>query len=344
MNSFGRKEVLFTPESIPDLIRLDYADCKYPPSENVIRAIKQEAKNVNLYPPEDYSKLLNIIAKYNNVDTSNLILSNGSDELIDLIIRVFGRTVLIPIPTFSQYERFSKINGSNIILRNCLKDNEYILNFRDKDLKRASLIFICDPNNPTGNIIPKQKIEYVIKNTNAVVVVDECYFEYTNKTCSDLVYKFNNLIILRSLSKTFGLAGLRLGYAISNKKIIDDLLKIKQVFNVNRLATVAAIAVLKDIDYYKGIIKKIEKNRKKLAGLLKRKRIKPFPSETNFLLVKFKSKSDGLDFCNNLRRNGILVFSGSSPDFSGLDDSYIRITVGTEKDNNILMKVLDKIL
>jgi histidinol-phosphate aminotransferase len=341
VNLFGKKASTFTSLSGP-LVRLDYADCKYPPCDEVKRAIIEELNRINLYPDENYGKLREEIAIYNNVKKENILVSNGSDELIDLIIRVFGKTVLIPIPTFSQYERFARINGSEIILRNCL-ENGYSIKFTEDDLKRATLIFVCNPNNPTGNLIPKEEISRIIKNTDAVVAVDECYFEYCGVTCSDLIEECKNLVILRSLSKTFALAGLRLGYAISNDKIIQKLEKIKQVFNVNRLAEVAGITSLRNLSYYRNLIKKIESNRYKLERFLKKKKINVFPSYTNFLLIKLKNEKEGMFLYKELKKRGIYVFLGSSPDFSGLDNSFIRITIGTEKENDYLLKNIKEI-
>ena len=338
---FGERVKPFTRSSSP-FVRLDYADCKYPPCDKVKRAIIEELNRINLYPDENYERLRREIATYNNVNKKNILVTNGSDELVDLIVRGFGKTVLIPIPTFSQYERFARINGSKIILRNCL-ENEYSIKFTEDDLKKATLIFICNPNNPTGNLIPKEQILRITKNTNAVVAVDECYFEYCDVTCSDFVGEYDNLIVLRSLSKTFALAGLRLGYAISNKEIIKKLEGMKQVFNVNKLAEAAGIASLRNLQYYKDTIRKIEKSRSKLERFLKKKKIKTFPSCTNFLLTKLDNEKESMFLYEELKKRRICVFLGSSPDFSGLDDSFIRITIGTKKQNDYLLKNLKEI-
>ncbi|GAG35499.1 unnamed protein product, partial [marine sediment metagenome] len=209
---------------------------KYPLPEEMLKELSEELKDINRYPSGgEYTKLRQVLAEYVGVKMENILPTNGSDEVIEIVSRAYKGEVLIPIPTFSQYEVSADRGGLSKILVNCLHDGAYSLNYSIQQLDKASLVWICNPNNPTGTSIPREKIVNILQKTKGMVVVDECNYEYLGETVADLIDKYENLIISRSFSKNFGLAGLRLGFAISNPQNIEKLAAFGQYFRVNRI-------------------------------------------------------------------------------------------------------------
>jgi histidinol-phosphate aminotransferase len=275
-------------------LRMDISESRFPPSPKVIEAIRSVAGRVNEYPDPSSWILRKALAKYNNVDSDNIIVGNGSDEIIDLISRAFlgkGDKIITFIPTFSQYEWSAEILGAHAVKIPSLSDRKYVIRPEkavDKISPTTKIIWICNPNNPTGNIISQDCINQILDSVrrSVIVAVDECYFEFSGQTSLNLLDEYENLIIVRSLSKTFCLAGLRVGYAISDTEIIKNVWKVKQPFNVNLIAQTAAIAALKDIKYYKDVWLKLAMERKYVIEKLREiERVEILPSTTNFLLL-----------------------------------------------------------
>lgn len=326
------------------LIRLDYADIKYGPPKRLVKALCKDLENINLYPREIYIKLKKELAKYCGVKPENIVMTNGSDEAIDLVTATFRKTVLIPTPTFVEYESAARRNRCNIITKNCFKRNTYKIDYSKNDLKRANLVWICNPNNPTGTLIPKETIVKILKNTNALVAIDECYYEFSKKTVIDLINKYKNLIVIRSFSKGFGLAGLRLGYIIANRKVIRKIERNRPLFNVNRISAMAGYLALKEKKYYKSVVKNIIAERNRLTKFLTKKGLKVFESDTNFILIKFNNIKTAKTIYKKLKNKKVYTFPSWISEFTGFKGPFIRITIGTEKEMKVLVKYLNEIL
>jgi len=315
-------------------IKLASNENDYGPSEKVIAAIKDKAGDIFRYPYKD-ELVKEKISKYcgNLIDTENIILGNGSDELIELIIKTFQSPYMGFYPSFVEYNRVSKI--FNEIYYEIPLNDDFTFNcekfINDEKFEKARVVFLCSPNNPTGGIIERKDIEKILK-FNKVVVVDEAYYEFSNLTCIDLTDEYENLIVLRTMAKAFGIAGLRMGYGISNKEIIKFLHKVKPPFNVNILAHEAALAALNDISFMKKNVERIINSRKILSDILSRK-FKVFESHTNFLFIDV-SPYTAQEFFEDLYEKKIIVRPFGKLD--GFKGEYIRITVGTEKENEIL--------
>jgi len=304
---------------------------KYPLPEEMLRELAEELKDINLYPSGgDYIELRQILAKYMGVKIENIFPTNGSDEVIEIVSRAFKGEVLIPIPTFSQYEASADRGGLSKILVNCLHNGEYTINYSAQQLKSASLIWICNPNNPTGTRIPREKIIDILQRAEGMVVVDECNYEYLGETIVDLIDKYENLIISRSFSKNYGLAGLRLGFAISNLQNIKKLAAFGQHFSVNRIAEKSAGKVLKYSDYYQEAWGKIKKVRDKFVKQINKLGFFAYDSKANFVLVEFKDNRETEKVWKHLKENDIYTLPGWENEFSGLDDQFIRFTIGEE--------------
>ncbi len=314
---------------------------KYPLPAEMLDELSEELKNINLYPSGgEYAKLRQVLAEYIGVKIENVLPTNGSDEVIEIISRAYKGEVLIPIPTFSQYEASADRGGLSKILVNCLHDGVYSLNYSVQQLDKASLVWICNPNNPTGTRVPREKIMDILQRAEGMVVVDECNYEYLGETVVDLIDKYENLIISRSFSKNFGLAGLRLGFAISNPQNIKKLAIFCQYFRVNRMAEKAAGKVLKYLDYYQEVWGKMKKVRDKFVRQINELGFFAYDSQANFVLVEFKNKEETERVWKYLKEKGIYTLAGWENEFSGLGDQFIRFTIGDEWEMDKVIKVL----
>jgi len=316
---------------------------KYPLPEEMLRELSEELKDINRYPSGgEYTKLRQVLAEYVEVKMENILPTNGSDEVIEIVTRAYKGEVLIPIPTFSQYEASADRGGLSKILVNCLHNGVYSLNYSAEQLEKASLVWICNPNNPTGTRITRKRIIDILQRVKGMVVVDECNYEYLGETVADLIGKYKNLIISRSFSKNFGLAGLRLGFAISNPQNMKKLAAFGQHFRVNRMAEKAAAKVLKYLDYYQEIWEKIKKVRDKFARQINELGFFAYNSKANFVLVEFKNKKETERVWKYLKEKGIYALAGWENEFSGLKDQFIRFNIGEEWEMDKVMEILTK--
>lgn len=328
-------------------IDLEVADLKFSAPPPVIRELRKEISQINLYPSGDYLELKKAFCDYLGpklgFGPENVVFGNGLDEIIDLISRVWGNVNLIPIPTFSQYGQAARRSNQRVIRIDMMKEGEYKLHFDERLLRKASLVWICNPNNPTGNLILREKIEEIIDNSAGMVAVDECYFEYTGETVVDLIKEYSNLIVLRSFSKNFGIAGLRLGAAISKPENIRRMEKVRQPFNVNRMAERAGLTVLKYKGEFKKIWEKVLRIGRKFAAEVDEIGYRTFDVNANFVLVDFFSEDKARRIIRELEEKGIRACPGwSEVDFDGKLNSCIRFAIGSENDMRSVLEVLKR--
>ncbi|WP_185864632.1 histidinol-phosphate transaminase [Blattabacterium cuenoti] len=306
----------------------------------------------NRYPDPLQEKLKKKISYIKNIDSSKIFLGNGSDEIIDLIYRIFScpgkDNVIIFPPTYGMYEVSGRIHGVNIIKIPLIKE-KYQLNL--KEIKKVisdssnsfiknKIIFICSPNNPTGNDIIKEDIKLVIKKFSGIVVIDEAYIDFSSKkSILNEIDNFPNLIVLQTLSKSWGLAGLRIGIAIASKAIISWMNKIKFPYNVSINSQEIAIKALENKDLFFYNLKNILSEREYLKNSLKNIPIidKVYPSSSNFFLVKINSPS--IHLYKYLINNKIIVRDRSKVI---LCENCLRITVGTHEENECLINNIEK--
>tara|TARA_B110000438_G_scaffold202879_1_gene194536 strand:+ start:6149 stop:7231 length:1083 start_codon:yes stop_codon:yes gene_type:complete len=299
--------------------------------------------NIHEYPDPNQKLLRKSLSKYTGKKIDQLVAGSGSDELIDILIRIFldqGDKLIDAQPTFGMYEFFAKIQGANVVSvprdENFNLDLESILNQIDKSTK---MIFLASPNNPTGNLASLKEIKTLLES-ELIVVVDETYFEFANKSYSGLIDDYENLVILRSFSKWAGLAGLRIGYAISNPKLIQRMLLIKQPYNINSAAEQVAILAM---NKKKNLLTKVEiliEQKELIFEFLKNKKgLKAYPSSANFILCDF-GQYDSNDVFNQLAQKGIFVRKFSNK----LISNCLRISSGTPDQTGKLLQVLDNII
>lgn len=340
-NNLIRLRVYETPE-IPCEIKLDAQENPYPLRANIRNKISKTLKPVllNRYPDPEAKELKKIIADQIGVKVKNIMLGNGSDELIQTIITTFGgyrRKVLFPVPTFSMYGIITMALGQIPIEVPLQSDFDLDINAIISAIKkeRPKVIFLSYPNNPTGNCFSEEKIITIIKKSNSAVVLDEAYFDFSGKTFLPLIRKYENLIILRTLSK-IGLAALRIGILIARPEIVKEINKVRLPYNVNSLSQAAAKVVLENSDVINKQISAIIKERERLyRKLLRIKGIRPFPTEANFILFRTDKNADRV--YQELIKRGILIRNMNQ---KGLMLNCLRVTLGTPYENRRFLEAL----
>ena len=314
---------------------LIYLDANESPFEN----------GINRYPDNKHKNLKTVISKNKNINVNQVVFGNGTDEILDLIVRVFcnpnkDKIITLP-PTYGMYDIIAKTNeveNIEIPLKSDFSiDTEKILSLKTSNIK---ILFLCSPNNPTGNSFDTNELTDLIKGFNGIVVVDEAYIDFSSKqSLISLINDNNNLIITQTMSKAYGMAGIRLGMGFSNQKIINYLNKIKPPYNINVLTERKALKELNNIDEIKKNIDLVLNQRKLLISCLEKLDFidKIYKSDANFLLVKV----DNADFrYNQLLEKGIIVRNRSN---QPLCQNCLRITIGTENENKSLIKILNQL-
>ena len=317
-------------------------------NENSMGSTFTEIKDLNLnrYPDPHQNDLRELIGNHLNIAKENLFFGVGSDEIIDLLIRIFCEPkkdkIVIPEPTYGMYRVSADINNVRVVSvllnDNIQIDTEEIEKNYSDDVK---IIFLCSPNNPAGNLLNKDDVLELCKKYNSIIIVDEAYIDFTEDgSVIDEVKNYPNLVVMRTFSKAWGLAGVRLGYCAANEEIIKLLFKVKAPYNINTLTRFVLMKALKNEklrnSYIKSIIDERENLRQelgKLNGVLK-----IFDSDANFLLIKC---TDPKNVLQKLANKGIIIRDRSDqPKLAGC----LRISIGTEEQNEILLTALKEIL
>lgn len=350
MNKFNLQSIIrdnikklrpYQAKEIPCRIKLDANESPFPVKLSEI--VKEINIPLNRYPDPDALKLKKAISKRLKFNVNNIMIGNGSDELIYYLILTFGGPVLYPVPTFSMYGIIAQSVGvekveSKLDKNFDINEKEFINLIKTK---KPSLIFLSSPNNPTGNTFSSDKILKILEialKKSSIVVVDEAYHSFcSEKGFLPLLKDFDNLLILRTLSK-IGLAGLRVGYLIGQEKILNEVGKVRLPYNVDSLTQyIAAHAINNFYAKIKKFIKEIIEERKLMQReLSKIKGIKLYPSEANFILFKAKNSKE---IHEKLIKYGILV-----RDISAYVKDALRVTVGTKEENAEFIKTLKNIL
>jgi threonine-phosphate decarboxylase len=315
---------------------------------SITKIINKNRSLLSVYPDPDSLKLRDDLQKYTGVQKNQIVVGNGATELIYNFCKVFLRkdsNVLISIPTFGEYEAASRLSGAQITFFKTMNLNKNISELQDL-VTKTNCIFVCNPNNPTGILLSKNNLLKILEsayNKSALMFLDECFIELVPNSNESLVRylkEFNNLFILRSLTKSFGLAGLRIGYGLGNKKIIDVLQRTKIPWNVNGLAQIAASEALSNISHLRKTRKLIKKELKFLKDYISKiNGFTCYDSSTNFILIKSGMNSKKIQ--EKLIEKKILIRDCSN--FRGLNNKFIRVAVRTHKENVKLVRALEEI-
>ena len=321
-------EVMAKKLGIPvqQILKLDANENPYGCSPRVPRALAIYPY-LNLYPDAAQTELREQLAGYTGLGPERIVAGNGSDELIDLLLRLFvgaGDEVITTVPTFDMYRFCTQVCCGKVVEVIRLKDFEVdVQAIKAAITKNTRMIFVTNPNNPTGNLMPQNDI-LALAATGIPLVIDEAYYEFAGQTVAHLVPQYENMIVLRTFSKWAGLAGLRLGYGIFPVKIADILLKIKPPYSVNLAASVAASESLKDRVYLLETVKKMIEERSRLFQKLNEiKFLRPIPSKANFILCEV-IEGEARVIQDELEKRGILIRYYDTP----LLRNFIRVSVG----------------
>ena len=274
------------------------------------------------------------------VNKKNLLVGNGSSEIIDLIIHTFvdkDEVILSFSPSFSMYSIYSQINGSKFI--GVESDENLVINI-DNVIEKVKennpkIVIVCNPNNPTGTILKREEIIKLLDSTNSLVVLDEAYMDFGEESMLSDVFKYDNLIVLRTLSKAFGLAGIRTGYMLSNSSLINSVEKVRPPYNLNSLSDFIATRALRNKDVVKAYIKEVKEEREVLYEEMIGMGIKAYKSQANFIL--FYSEIENLS--QKLIDRGVLIRK-----FGGKLENYYRFTIGDKEENSMFVGAIRDIL
>ncbi|WP_062063340.1 histidinol-phosphate transaminase [Cellvibrio sp. OA-2007] len=325
---------------IDGLIKLNTNESPYPPSPKVIDVINHDAiDRLRLYPDPNSKRLKNTIANYYNVTAEQVFVGNGSDEVLGLLFMAFfqqDKPLLFPDISYSFYPVYCKLFG--ITAHTIPTRDDYTINFSDYAIANGGIIF-PNPNAPTAIGKPLADIEALLQNnTESVVVVDEAYVDFGAETAIALVDKYPNLLVVQTLSKSRSLAGMRVGFAVGNKDLIDALDRVKNSFNsypLDRLAEAATIVAFEDDAYFKSCRDKIIATRDWTVSELDKLGFKSLPSQANFVFTEPVGKN-AAEVAQYLRDHKILVRYFNKPRIN----QFLRITIGTDTEMQALIGVL----
>jgi len=329
------------------VIKLASNENAFPPSKRAVLAAIGALGSVNRYPDGGSFYLKKALAKRFRVNTGNVIVGNGSDEIIVLALRAFlkrGEEAIISRPTFLIYEIASKISGAKIKfapLKNFRYDVRKIASLISR---RTKFIFIANPDNPTGTYITKSDVDFLMRRApkDTILFFDEAYFEFAMdlkdfpKTLK--LIKKRNVIVTRSFSKTYSLAGLRVGYGFAKEGIIDCLNRVREPFNVNSLAQAAALAALDDERHVEKTMRLVRKGKAYLVKELDSLGVKYIPSVTNFMLIKIGKRANLV--YKRLLKRGVIVRDMAPWKLN----SFLRVTIGKMSENRKFIEMLREAL
>ncbi len=317
--------------SAASIVKLNGNENPYGPSPKAAVAVARTP--MHIYPDPLQRSLRASLSEYTGFPTENIIAGAGSDELIDLLFRLFiepGDAILDCEPTFAMYAFCARIAGGEVRL--VQRDELFEIDIqavREAIDDKTKIIFISSPNNPTGNMASEGQVRALL-DTGLIVVIDEAYYEFSKETVGSLISEYDNLVILRTMSKWAGLAGLRIGYGIMSDGLVEHIIDIKPPYNVNAAAEVAAIASLEDSDYLLGNVQKIVDDRESLfQNLAAIDGMKPWPSQGNYILCQMDRPEQARDMVDQLASRGIFVRNFGS---DRLRDCF-RVAIGTPNEN-----------
>jgi len=326
-----------------EYIKLNTNESPFPPSDNAITFASENAKKLHLYPDPDVKELTALVAKEYGVKSENVIMTNGSDEVLNFAFMAYcdkERPAVFADITYGFYKVFASVNG--IDYREIPLKENFEMDV-EEFIKANGTLFIANPNAPTGIVLPLSQIEEIVKSDlNRIVVVDEAYVDFGSESAISLIDKYDNLLVTQTFSKSRSMAGARLGFGVGNKNLINDLIRIKystNPYNVNKMTMSAGIGAILDRDYFKDNCSKIIQNRTYTAENLKRLGFSLTDSKANFVFAKSDDIS-GEKLYSSLKEKGILVrhFDGQR-----IKD-YNRITIGSKEQMEKFICAVEQIL
>lgn len=318
------------------IIKLDANENPYGVSAKVLDELSR-ARYLSIYPDPAQKAIRQEIAEYVGCRANNIVAGAGADELIDLICRLIlnpGDKVLTFTPTFSYYKHVVELNSGELV--DIHREADYSIDaakLSALNLTGIKAVLLCSPNNPPGNMLEREVLDFFL-DKNMLVVVDEAYFEFSRSTYADLINNHKNLLVLRTFSKCFGLAGLRVGYGIMSPLLQEAIMKIKPPYSVNMAAEVALRVCLQNKDFFAAQVDQMITTRDRvITELRSREELEVYPSQSNFILFRVK-KGDARDLRDDLEQKGILLRYFNTPQLQ----NHLRVSVGTSQQMDIFLQ------
>ena len=325
----------------PGFIKLNTNENPYPPSPKVRKAILGETGDrLRLYPDPDANALRKLAAQVYGFDLSNIIAGNGSDDLLAMITKAFiGEKCALacPTPTYTLYDTLVRIQGGKTVCTPYPRN--YALPLKALAGKGAPVTMIASPNSPSGTAIATDALAALADSVSGILVVDEAYADFANETALPLARERKNVIVLRTFSKSFSLAGMRIALGFAHPRIIEGLNKVKDSYNMNRLSIAAGEAALSDMPWMQRNAARILKTRETLSEALPSVGYTPFPSQGNFILARKTSGDSARPAYEALKRRRLLVRYFDAPRLA----DCLRITVGTDREIEELLYAMKKL-
>ncbi len=318
-----------------DWVKLNTNESPYPPSPNVAPVITEELNALRLYPEPTSAGLRVTIGKRFGLDHRHVILGNGSDNLLDLLVRCFAQDPGVghTVPSYSLYPVVAGMSGQGLL--SVPFDREMELPIREMAAAGAPIFFLTNPNAPTGVSFTRETIEEALQAVDGLLVVDEAYVDFGGETSAPLLQEYENLVVVRTFSKSYGLAGLRVGYALATPGIIEMLDRVRDAYNLDRVAQAGALAAFEDVADFEKKRDAIIATRERVRSSLDHLKWFTYPSAANFLFTEPRNASGetgsevAADLFQHLREQRILVrYFPKHP----LTCSFIRVSVGTDED------------
>jgi histidinol-phosphate aminotransferase len=321
-------------------IKLASNENPWGPSPKAVRALRSELLNLHRYPDGSCYNLVNALAEKLGVEPAEIVLGNGSSEVIDFLVKAFireGDEVITSQPSFLMYQKFVQVRGgiNSVVPLRAMRHDLAVI--KKTVSEKTRLIFIDNPNNPTGTAIPPVELYRFLSDIpeSVIVVLDEAYVDFMDKELRVDIYSLVRnaegrcpVVILRTFSKAYGLSGLRIGYGLMAREIAVCLHKVRQPFNINQMAQVGALAALEDEEYYHHILRRTKEGLDSLRHGVDKLGCHSYPSHTNFFLIDVRGNADRL--YQAMLTKGVIIRSMSAYGFA----NFIRVTVGTEAENN----------
>jgi len=313
------------------------------PSSRAMNAVKKAVEGLNRYPDGSGFFLSQALAKKLDVDINQVILGNGSNELIELAVRTFvqqGDEVVSADPSFVVYKMITQAAGGTNVIVPCKNMTHDLDAMAAAITARTKLVFICNPNNPTGTMNTKAEVDRFMAKVpdHVLVCMDEAYFEYVTRAdypdSIDYLREDKNVLSLRTFSKIYGLAGLRIGYGVTKPQIAENMNKVRQPFNTNSLAQIGALAALSDRKHVERSVTLNNEGKQLIYREFERLAIKYIPTETNFIM--FETAGDGRELYDRLLRKGVII--------RPMGPNRLRVTIGLPEENQRFMKELEEVL
>jgi len=326
------------PKSGIKVIKLNTNENPYPPSPKAIAALQNiDSDSLRRYPDPFAHEFCQAVSDVLGVPEDWIIVGNGSDDVLNILIRACAegsdRKVVYPMPTYVLYRTLSAMQPAKIV--EVPYGENFQLPIAELIAANGAVTFIASPNSPSGHAVPLDDLRKLAQHVSGIVAIDEAYVDFAEYSALQLVHEFDNVIVLRTLSKGYSLAGLRLGFGIANPKLLAGLFKVKDSYNIDAIAIAAGTAAMRDQDYKKACVEKVKRSRTKLSHDLKNLGYTVLESHGNFVLAT-PSKSNAEETYLKLKETGILVRYFNQ---TGLSDK-LRITVGTDDQNQALINAL----